>query len=197
MSPARHLSRAEVRQAVLDAIALSVASLITYVLATTVLSHLYFLSKADSRLGGLWAVIATLFVYRDSYQHSLAAAVSRMGATLVSFLLCLIYLSLLPFHIWALALLVGASALAVMLLGRPGDAPTAAITTAVVLIVADVTPRDAWEQPILRFFDTLIGVAIGVAVAWLGLRVIRPRIGPPRQPGHSAGSAAGSTERQA
>jgi uncharacterized membrane protein YccC len=62
--------------------------------------------------------------------------------------------------------------------GRPGDAVTAAITTAVVMIVAAVTRRDAWEQPILRFVDTLIGVAVGIAAAWIGLRLIRPRIEP-------------------
>ena len=56
------------------------------------------------------------------------------------------------------------------------DAVTAAITTAVVMLVAAVTPRDAWEQPILRFADTLIGVAIGVGAAWIGLRLLRPRI---------------------
>jgi uncharacterized membrane protein YccC len=39
-----------------------------------------------------------------------------------------------------------------------------------------VTPHDAWEQPILRFVDTLIGVAIGVAAAWIGVRLLRPRI---------------------
>jgi uncharacterized membrane protein YccC len=183
MSPARHLSRAEVRVAVADCIMLAVACLVTYLVATNVLSHLYFLSRADSLLGGLWAVIAAVFVSRDSYQHSLAAAVSRMAGTLVSFVLCLIYLSFLPFHAWALAVLIGASALLVTLLGRPGDAATAAITTAVVLIVAAVSPRDAWEQPILRFFDTLIGVVIGVAAAWVGLRVIRPRIEAARRPG--------------
>jgi uncharacterized membrane protein YccC len=193
MSPARHLSRAEVRLAVLDCTVLAVACLVTYLVATSVLSHLYFLSKADSMLGGLWAVIAAVFVSRDSYQHSLAAAVSRMAGTLVSFLLCLIYLSFLPFHVWALAVLIGVSALLVTLLGRPGDASTAAITTAVVLIVAAVSPRDAWEQPILRFFDTLIGVAIGVGAAWVGLRVIRPRLEAARPPGQTAGQ----TERQA
>jgi uncharacterized membrane protein YccC len=189
MSQARHLSRADIRTAVMESTVLAVACLVTYLAATSLLSHLYFLSKADSMLGGLWAVISTIFVSRDSYQHSLAAAVSRMSATLASFVLCLIYLAFLPFHVWALALLIGVSALAVTLLGRPGDAGTAAITTAVVMIVAAVSPRDAWEQPILRFFDTLIGVAIGVAAAWLGLRVLRPRIGPARQPGQ--------TERQA
>jgi hypothetical protein len=35
---------------------------------------------------------------------------------------------------------------------------------------------DAWKQPILRFVDTLIGVAIGVAAAWIGVRLLRQRI---------------------
>jgi len=178
MTSTRHLDRAEVRVAVLDCAVLAIACLVTYLVATTVLSHLYFLSRADSLLGGLWAVIATVFVSRDSYQHSLGAAVSRMSGTLISFLFCLIYLSMLPFHVWALPVLIGLSALTVTLLARPGDAETAAITTAVVLIVADVSPRDAWEQPILRFVDTLIGVVIGVAAAWLTLRVLHPRIAP-------------------
>ena len=58
----------------------------------------------------------------------------------------------------------------VTLIGRPGDAVTAAITTAVVMVVAAVNPRNAWQQPILRFADTIIGVA----AAWIGLRLIRP-----------------------
>ena len=39
------------------------------------------------------------------------------------------------------------------------------------MVVAAVSPHDAWQQPILRFADTVIGVA----AAWVGLRVIRPR----------------------
>ena len=64
-------------------------------------------------------------------------------------------------------------ALAVTLTGRPGDAVTAAITTTVVLVVAELSPRDAWQQPILRLADTVIGVAIGAAAAWIGLQIIR------------------------
>jgi uncharacterized membrane protein YccC len=45
--------------------------------------------------------------------------------------------------------------------------------------VAAVSPHDAWQQPILRFADTVIGVAVGVAAAWAGLRVTR-RVRPPR-----------------
>jgi uncharacterized membrane protein YccC len=145
---------------------------------TSVLSRLYFVSRNDDLLGGLWAVIATIFVIRDSYQHSVSAAVSRMAATTVSFVVCLIYLLFLPFHAWALAVLIGVSAIIATLIGRPEDAITAAITTAVVMLVAAVTPQHAWQQPILRFVDTVVGVAVGVGAAWIGVRVIRPRMTP-------------------
>jgi hypothetical protein len=128
----------------------SLACLITYELVTSALSRVYALARDDDLLGGMWAVLATIFVLRDSFGKSVAAAVSRMAATFVSFVLCLIYLAFLPFHAWALAVLVGASALAVMLLGRPCDAVTAGITTAVIMVVAAVSPQHAWQQPILR-----------------------------------------------
>ena len=71
------------RVAILDSVPLAVACLLTYMLVTDVLSHVYRLSRADDLIGGLWAVIATVFVFRDSYQHSVAAAVSRLADTVV------------------------------------------------------------------------------------------------------------------
>ncbi len=174
MAQRYRLTRAEITIAVLDCAVLAAACLLAYWLVTGLLSQVYFLSRDDSLLGGMWAVIATVFVFRASYADSMAAALSRIAATSVSFVLCLIYLALLPFHPWALALLVGVSALVVTLIGRPGDAVTAGITTAVVMVVAAVSPQHAWQQPILRFADTVIGVAVGVAAAWLGLSVLRP-----------------------
>ncbi|HEY1820210.1 MAG TPA: hypothetical protein VGG83_09805 [Trebonia sp.] len=49
----------------------------------------------------------------------------------------------------------------------------AAITTTVIMVVAAISPQDAWHQPILRLADTVIGVSVGVAAAWLDLRVTR------------------------
>jgi uncharacterized membrane protein YccC len=170
----RHLSRGEIRDAAVDCGILAAACLISYWLATRMLAHVYLLSRGDELIGGLWAVIATIFVLRDSYRHSMTAAVTRMAATAVSFVLCLIYLIFLPSDIWAMAALIGLSALAVTLIGRPGDALTAAITTAVIMGAAALSPHDAWRQPILRFADTVIGVAVGVGIAWLSLRMLRP-----------------------
>jgi hypothetical protein len=90
------------RVAVLDSAILAIACLITFMLARDVLTRVYHLSPADDLIGGLWAVIATVFVFRDTYQHSVSAAVTRIGATSVSLVLCLAYLAFLPFRTWAL-----------------------------------------------------------------------------------------------
>ena len=84
----------------------------------------------------------------------------------------------LPFHLWGLAVLVGLSVLVTALTGRPGDEITAAITTTVVLVVAELSPHHAWQQPILRLADTAIGVAVGLGAAWFALHATRPRIRP-------------------
>ena len=163
--------RAQVREAVADSGLLALSCLISYWLATTILAHAQS-GTADDLLGGMWAAIATVFVLRHSYHQSIAAALSRMSATLVSFALCLAYLVFLPFRAWALAVLIGVSALTATLIGRPEDAITAAITTTVVMVVAELSRHDAWQQPILRLADTAIGVAVGIAAAWTGLRFI-------------------------
>ena len=161
----------QVRAAVADSCLLGVSCLISYWLATTILARAHS-GTADDLLGGMWAAIATVFVLRHSYHQSISAALSRMSATLVSFALCLAYLVFLPFHAWALAVLIGLSALAATFIGRPEDAITAAITTTVVMVVAELSRHDAWQQPILRLADTAIGVAVGIAAAWTGLRFI-------------------------
>lgn len=163
--------RGQLLMAVWESVVIGLACLVSYWLATTLLSRLGSLPRDDDLLGGMWTVIATIFVLHDSYDRSITAAASRMAATIVSFILCLAYLAVLPFHPWALALLAGASALVVTVLGRPGDAVTAAITTTVVLVVAAITPQDAWQQPILRLADTGVGVAVGVTAAWASVRI--------------------------
>jgi uncharacterized membrane protein YccC len=164
---------AVVRVAAADSVLLAVACLVSYLLITKVLSLVYSVSTSDDALGGMWAVVATVYLFRDRYDKTLAAAVSRMAATLVSFALCLPYLAFLPFHPWGLAILVGLSVLAMAVIGRPGDEITAGITTTVVMVAAQLSPHDAWRQPILRLADTVIGVAVGLVAAWLGPRAIR------------------------
>jgi uncharacterized membrane protein YccC len=68
-----------------------------------------------------------------------------------------------------MVLLIGVGAVIVTLTGHDEGVVTTGITTAVVMVVAGLSPHDAWQQPILRLADTVVGVLVGVvAAAWLG-----------------------------
>ena len=71
-------------------------------------------------------------------------------------------------------MLIALGTILVTLAGRPGDAITTGVTITVVMVVAELEPRNAWEQPILRFADTILGVLVGVATAWLLRRAMHP-----------------------
>jgi uncharacterized membrane protein YccC len=161
-------------EAVVHGVALGLACLVSYEVSTHLLRGVHSVARSDGLLGGMWAVIATVFVYRDSQTETFAAAISRMAATAVTLALCLIYLLIAPSHPWALAVLIALGTILVTLAGRPGDAITTGITIAVVMVVAELEPRNAWEQPILRFADTVVGVIVGVATAWIVLRATPP-----------------------
>jgi uncharacterized membrane protein YgaE (UPF0421/DUF939 family) len=148
---------------------MTVACLITYWIVTYVLHPV--VEKPDQLLGGMWAVVATVFVFRTTDGGSVSAAISRMAATCVSFVLCLGYLLIFPFNPVGMAMLIGIGTVVMMLLRRRDDIITTGITTAVVMVVAALSPDHAWHQPILRFVDTLVGIAVGIGVIEL-VRVI-------------------------
>jgi uncharacterized membrane protein YccC len=152
---------------------LAISCAISYWLITHILANAYSVSRDDDLLGGMWAVVATIFVYRASHAESVRAALSRMAATSISFVLCLVYLLIFPFHVWGMAALIGIGAIVVTTMGRPDDSITTGITIAVVMVVAALSPHGAWRQPILRTVDTAVGVAVGVAAVWLGANALR------------------------
>lgn len=160
-------------QAVSHGMLLAICCLISYMTITHLPVAARIAPRDDEFLGGMWAVIATIFVFRFSYQESATAALTRISATLLSFGLCLVYLLILPFRPWGMAALIGIGAIVLSLIGRSGDIITSGITTAVVMVVAGSSPQHAWKQPILRLLDTLVGVAIGILGAWIGLTLTR------------------------
>jgi hypothetical protein len=155
--------------AVIRGATLAISCVLSYWLITHVLANTYSVSRDDDLLGGMWSVAATIFVCRYSPTESLLAALSRMAATSVSFALCLVYLLIFPFHLWGMATLIGIGTVVVMTMGRPDDTITTGITITVIMVVAALSPHDAWRQPILRLVDT----AVGVAAAWLSTNAMR------------------------
>lgn len=158
-----------VSHAVGSATILALACLLSYWLITAILTREYSVSREDDLLGGMWAVVATIFVYRTSHRKSTRAAVARTVATLVSFIACFAYLLVFPFHVVGMVALIGLIAIILALVRRSEDIVTAAITTAVVLGIASISPENAWIQPILRTADTAVGILVGIAASWISL----------------------------
>ena len=158
-------------QVVSHAVVLAICCFISYRIITNILAAAQFMPRDDELLGGMWAVIATIFVFRYSYEESARAALSRTSATLVSFALCFVYLLIFPFRPLGMAALIGVGAIVLSLIGRSEDITTTGITTAVVMVVAGISPQHAWKQPILRLIDTLVGIAVGTPGAWIGLKL--------------------------
>jgi Fusaric acid resistance protein-like len=129
---------------------LALAALVSYELTTRILSSAIS-SRDDQLLGGMWSVVATVFVCRESYKETLSAALSRTAATLLSFMVCLGYLLFWPFSSWGMAILIAIGAIILITIHRPGEVITTSITTAVVMVVAGISPQHAWRQPILRY----------------------------------------------
>jgi len=169
MSPEQNVARIRPQSAgevLLRGFVLSVSCAVSNWLTTHLLAGAYSISREDDLLGGMWAVVSTIFVYRFSQAESMRSGLSRMAATLVSFVLCLAYLFFFPFQVWGMAALIGIGTVAVTLMDRPDDAITTGITIAVIMVVAELSPHNAWRQPILRLADTAVGVVVGLAAVW-------------------------------
>ena len=143
--------------AVGQGVGLAAASLISYALITHILTRVYSVSREDDLVGGMWVVVATVFVYRESYEKSMRAALSQFSATVLSFALCLVYLLIFPFHPMGMAALIGIG--------------TVVLTTTAVMVNAGIAPQHAWRKPILRLVDTSIGLGVGIAAARIGLKL--------------------------
>jgi uncharacterized membrane protein YccC len=154
--------RHDPEMAVSHGLILSALCVISYWLITQLLARVLTVSRDDDLLGGMWAVAATIFVYRHAYEKTIAAALSRTAATLLSFALCFGYLLFLPFNMWGMAALIGIGAFVMIWIGRRDDVVTTGITTAVVMVVAAISPEHAWRQPILRLVDTIVGTVVGI-----------------------------------
>jgi uncharacterized membrane protein YccC len=143
---------------------MAIACLVTYWVVAFLIPNLA--GRPSTSVGILWAVISTVFVYKDTRSHSLSAGISRLIATMIGLALCLSYLLLLPITSFGMAVVIFVGTLVTISLERHDEIGLTAITTAVVMIVAASEPQNAWQQPLLRLVDTVVGIAIGVVCKW-------------------------------
>lgn len=151
---------------IIHALEMAIACAISYWISTYGLAP--FVDKDPDFLGGMWAAVATVLVFRDTSAGSVSRGLSLLIATCVSFALCLLYLLLFPFQPVGMATVIGIGTVVMMLLGRREDIGTTGITTTVVMVVAATSPHDAWQQPLLRVVHTIVGIAVSIACIWIG-----------------------------
>ena len=171
---------------VIYAVDMAVACAISYIVATELLGR--FVDQANTLLGGMWAAVATVFVFRETREGSLSAGISRLIATCVSFALCFIYIALFPVNAAGISFVIGLGTIVMMMLGRRDDIVTTGITTTVVLVVAAIGPKHALAQPPLRLLDTVVGIAVGVLLKWAA-SYAAARVGLVSISGEPAGSS--------
>src|ERR1700692_3789972 len=85
---------------------LAISCLISYWLITSILAREYSVSRENDLLGGMWAVVATIFVFRPKALQSGRAAISRTLATFLSFALCFLYFLIFPFNVFGMVALI-------------------------------------------------------------------------------------------
>ena len=148
---------------------LAISCLISYWLVTSILAREYSVSRDNDLLGGMWAVVATIFVFRYRVLQSDRAAISRTLAILLSFALCFLYFLIFPFNVYGMAALIWIATVILGLIGRSKDIVTTAIAIVVVFVVAGISKGPAWIQPILQLVDTSVGILVGLLAARVGL----------------------------
>lgn len=154
------------RRDVASALVLGTACGGVYVLLAEFVGPALSETPESSEIGAMWAVVATIFVFRASLTDSLSDARSRLWATTMSLVLCLAYLLVFDVTAVGVAIVIGLGSLLAATVGRPQDAVTTGITSIVVLVVADLgQPAQEWAQPLLRMLDTVIGIAVGLPAA--------------------------------
>ena len=158
---------------------MAIASVISYWIMTYALSGL--VDSATHYLGGMWAAVATIFVFRDTRTASVSAGLQRFMATCVSFVLCQIYFLIFPFEAVGMAALIGIGTLILLILGWREHIVTTGITTVVVMVVAAIDPRHAWMQPPLRLLETVVGIAVGIGFQSLVAFIFRDVAENPRR----------------
>jgi uncharacterized membrane protein YccC len=149
---------------IIDSVAMGTACLLAYLIGTRLLHA--FTDRDNDLLGGMWAAVSAAFVYRDTWAHSLSAGRARLLATAVSCLLCWPYLCLKSSGALGILILVSLGTVVMIAIKRREDIITTAITTIVVMVVANISPVAAWVQAPLRCLDTVMGIATGVLCQW-------------------------------
>ena len=103
-----------------------------------------------------------------SYEESIRPSIMRVVGTLIGAIIAYIYLRLLPFSVVGMLCAVFALEALCMLLDIYKYGRIATITMVIILLVKQMSPEsDPIVNCSLRFFESAVGVGVGLGVRWV------------------------------
>lgn len=127
------------------------------------------LHQASRWMGAMLACTSVVVVLQSqNYRESLRAGWMRVLGTFLGALIAYVYLTIWPFSIVGMLASVFLLEMLCMLLGIYKNDRIATITLLIILLVSQMTPRiSPLENCLLRFFESAVGVGVGVGLVWL------------------------------
>ena len=126
------------------------------------------LHEASADIGALWSAISAIVVLQATQRDTLNSAWLRILGTLIGAVISASYLSLLPFNPLGMAASIFITVLLCHAARIPDHARLAAITVAVIMVAANLSPDlPPIQNAALRFIESCIGAALGTLAALL------------------------------
>ena len=124
--------------------------------------------SASRWMGAMLACTSVITVLQmPSYKESLRPSIMRVVGTLIGAVIAYIYLELLPFSVVGMLLAVFTLEALCMLLDIYKYGRIATITMVIILLVKQMEPEsDSFVNCSLRFFESAVGVGVGIGVRW-------------------------------
>lgn len=123
---------------------------------------------ASRWMGAMLSCTSVITVLQmPSYRESLRPAWMRVLGTFLGALIAYVYLKLLPFSVLGMLLTVFMLEALCMILNIYNNGRIATITLVIIMLVSQLSPdADPATNCTLRFFESAVGVGVGVALRW-------------------------------
>ena len=124
--------------------------------------------SASRWLGAMLSCTSVVTVLQiPTYKESLRPSVMRVVGTFIGAVIAYIYLQLLPFSVVGMLCAVFTLEALCMLLDIYKYGRIATITLVIILLVKQMEPEsDSFVNCALRFFESAVGVGVGIGVRW-------------------------------
>lgn len=155
------------------AVAKSIAVLISYMVGFYLTGGFHDESRY---FGAMLAAIASVVALQADIKTSIKQGWLRVLGTFIGAVIATIYLLLFPFSVAGLIATVFVLEIFCMMLSIPDNGKMATIALIVIMLISQKNPD---IPPIvnssLRFLETVIGAGVGIAMAWLVVRIKRKK----------------------